>query len=71
MLKSQFWFHFSRKRLLRCSIPSSDFVVRFISLKVERFSQVGWNSQPTRAVMFDDCKVPAENLLGTEGSVSL
>ena len=31
--------------------------------------QVGWNSQPTRAVLFDDCRVPAKNLLGTEGHV--
>jgi len=29
--------------------------------------KVGWNSQPTRAVLFDDCRVPAKNLLGTEG----
>ncbi|KAI9595036.1 mitochondrial isobutyryl-CoA dehydrogenase [Syncephalis fuscata] len=30
-------------------------------------SKVGWNSQPTRAVAFEDCLVPAENLLGKEG----
>eukprot|EP00795_Rhopilema_esculentum_P005443 gene5443-618_t len=29
--------------------------------------KVGWNSQPTRAVILEDCEVPAENLLGTEG----
>lgn len=30
-------------------------------------SQVGWNSQPTRAVIFEDCVVPVENRLGAEG----
>ncbi|KAJ3326506.1 Isobutyryl-CoA dehydrogenase, mitochondrial, partial [Gonapodya sp. JEL0774] len=29
--------------------------------------KMGWNSQPTRAVIFEDCKVPASNLLGIEG----
>jgi len=29
--------------------------------------KMGWNSQPTRAVIFEDCKVPKENLLGKEG----
>lgn len=29
--------------------------------------QVGWNSQPTRAVIFEDCVVPASNRLGEEG----
>lgn len=27
----------------------------------------GWNSQPTSAVMFEDCRVPVRNLIGTEG----
>ncbi|PVV01983.1 hypothetical protein BB560_003577 [Smittium megazygosporum] len=27
-------------------------------------SKVGWNSQPTRAVIFEDCRVPVHNLLG-------
>jgi len=27
-------------------------------------SKMGWNVQPTRMVMFDDVKVPKENLLG-------
>lgn len=30
-------------------------------------SKMGWRSQPTAQVQFDDCKVPAENLLGEEG----
>lgn len=30
-------------------------------------SKLGWNSQPTRAVVMDNCKVPVENLLGKEG----
>jgi alkylation response protein AidB-like acyl-CoA dehydrogenase len=29
--------------------------------------KMGWNAQPTRAVVFDDCRVPAENRLGNEG----
>ena len=29
--------------------------------------KLGWHSQPTRAVIFDDCRVPAANRLGREG----
>lgn len=29
--------------------------------------KMGWRSQPTRAVQFDDCPVPADNLIGDEG----
>jgi len=29
--------------------------------------KMGWKSQPTRQVQLDDCKIPAENLLGDEG----
>lgn len=29
--------------------------------------KLGWNSQPTAMVQFEDCTVPAENLLGAEG----
>ncbi len=29
--------------------------------------KMGWNAQPTRAVLFDDCPVPVENRLGREG----
>ncbi|MFN3667911.1 MAG: isobutyryl-CoA dehydrogenase [Brevundimonas sp.] len=29
--------------------------------------KMGWNSQPTAIVQFDDCRIPAENLLGKEG----
>ena len=28
---------------------------------------MGWNSQPTRAVIFEDAIVPVENLIGVEG----
>ncbi|WP_170368389.1 acyl-CoA dehydrogenase family protein [Ruegeria arenilitoris] len=28
--------------------------------------KMGWKSQPTAQVQFDDCKIPAENLVGTE-----
>jgi alkylation response protein AidB-like acyl-CoA dehydrogenase len=30
--------------------------------------KMGWNAQPTRAVIFEDCLVPATNLLGEEGA---
>ena len=30
-------------------------------------SKMGWRAQPTAQVQFDDCKVPAENLVGEEG----
>ena len=29
--------------------------------------KMGWNSQPTAQVTFEDCRVPAENLLGNQG----
>ena len=29
--------------------------------------KMGWNAQPTRAVIFEDCRVPAANRLGEEG----
>ncbi|XP_034460027.1 isobutyryl-CoA dehydrogenase, mitochondrial [Hippoglossus hippoglossus] len=29
--------------------------------------KMGWNSQPTRAVIFEDCAVPVSNRLGEEG----
>ena len=29
--------------------------------------KMGWNSQPTAQVMLDDCRIPAENLIGKEG----
>ena len=29
--------------------------------------KLGWKSQPTAAVIFNDCRVPAENLIGAEG----
>jgi alkylation response protein AidB-like acyl-CoA dehydrogenase len=31
-------------------------------------TKMGWNSQPTRAISFDDVRVPAANLLGETGS---
>ena len=30
--------------------------------------KLGWNSQPTAMVQFDDCRVPASNLIGQEGA---
>ncbi|XP_052810737.1 isobutyryl-CoA dehydrogenase, mitochondrial-like [Mya arenaria] len=29
--------------------------------------KIGWNSQPTRAVLFEDCRVPASNVIGQPG----
>lgn len=29
--------------------------------------KLGWNSSPTNAVIFEDCKVPVKNLIGAEG----
>lgn len=29
--------------------------------------KLGWHSQPTSAVMFDDCRIPVANLVGEEG----
>lgn len=29
--------------------------------------KMGWKAQPTAQVQFDDCKIPAANLIGTEG----
>ncbi|KAK3850092.1 hypothetical protein Pcinc_043181 [Petrolisthes cinctipes] len=29
--------------------------------------KVGWNSQPTRMVIFEDCRIPASNIIGNEG----
>lgn len=29
--------------------------------------KMGWNAQPTRAVVFDDCETPASSMLGLEG----
>ncbi|SFV04248.1 hypothetical protein SAMN02799631_04082 [Methylobacterium sp. 174MFSha1.1] len=29
--------------------------------------KMGWNAQPTRAVIFEECRVPVENRLGDEG----
>ena len=28
---------------------------------------MGWNSQPTRMVIFEDAEVPVENIIGVEG----
>ena len=33
----------------------------------KRETKLGWNSQPTAAVIFEDCRVPLANRLGAEG----
>lgn len=30
--------------------------------------KLGWHSQPTSTVIFEDCRIPAENLIGGEGN---
>ncbi|CAN5348341.1 acyl-CoA dehydrogenase family protein [soil metagenome] len=32
-----------------------------------KYSKVGWNASDTRELSFDDCRVPAANLIGTQG----
>ncbi|MEU6642153.1 acyl-CoA dehydrogenase family protein [Saccharomonospora sp. NPDC046836] len=32
-----------------------------------KYSKVGWNASDTHELSFDDCRVPAENLLGEQG----
>ncbi|OWF36907.1 Isobutyryl-CoA dehydrogenase, mitochondrial [Mizuhopecten yessoensis] len=33
----------------------------------QKEKKIGWNSQPTRQVMFEDCVVPVENVVGQLG----
>jgi short-chain 2-methylacyl-CoA dehydrogenase len=33
----------------------------------QKYSKVGWSASDTRELFFDDCRVPAENLLGERG----
>jgi short-chain 2-methylacyl-CoA dehydrogenase len=33
-----------------------------------RYSKVGWHASDTRELIFEDCRVPAENLLGERGA---
>jgi short/branched chain acyl-CoA dehydrogenase len=33
----------------------------------KKYSKVGWNASDTRELAFDDCRVPAANLVGTRG----
>ncbi|MGH3795148.1 MAG: acyl-CoA dehydrogenase family protein [Pseudonocardiaceae bacterium] len=33
----------------------------------EKYSKVGWSCSDTRALFFDDCRVPVQNLLGERG----
>jgi isobutyryl-CoA dehydrogenase len=46
--------------------------VSFLGLSFGKKEQkMGWNSQPTRAVIFEDAEVPAENLIGSLGQVEV
>ncbi|EWC61479.1 Isovaleryl-CoA dehydrogenase [Actinokineospora spheciospongiae] len=52
-----------RKRISAIIIPSGT-----PGFEVSRkYSKVGWNASDTRGLSFTDVRVPAENLLGTEG----
>ncbi|MBA2390168.1 MAG: acyl-CoA dehydrogenase family protein [Geodermatophilaceae bacterium] len=33
----------------------------------KKYSKVGWNASDTRELSFDDCRVPADNLVGEQG----
>jgi alkylation response protein AidB-like acyl-CoA dehydrogenase len=37
-------------------------------LKGERLKKVGWHALDTRELIFDDCRVPADHLVGEEGN---
>ncbi|MBO0875391.1 MAG: acyl-CoA dehydrogenase family protein, partial [Pseudonocardia sp.] len=52
-----------RKEISAIIVPSgtSGFTV------APKYSKVGWNASDTHALSFDDCRVPAENLLGERG----
>lgn len=47
--------------------PAGGRIQLFIYKPCTNILQVGWNSQPTRAVIFEDCAVPVTNRLGAEG----
>jgi alkylation response protein AidB-like acyl-CoA dehydrogenase len=49
---------------ISCMIVPKDAVGLSFGKKEEK---LGWNSQPTRMVIMEDCVVPAKNLLGKEG----
>jgi alkylation response protein AidB-like acyl-CoA dehydrogenase len=34
----------------------------------KRYSKIGWHASDTRELIFEDCRVPAENLLGERGA---
>jgi short/branched chain acyl-CoA dehydrogenase len=52
-----------RKEISSIIVPSGTpgFVVS------KKYSKVGWNASDTRELSFQDCRVPAANLLGTRG----
>ncbi|TWF94855.1 acyl-CoA dehydrogenase family protein [Saccharopolyspora dendranthemae] len=52
-----------RKEISAIQVPSGTpgFTV------AKKYSKVGWNASDTHALSFDDCRVPAENLVGERG----
>jgi len=50
---------------ISCFIVEKDFPGLSFGKKAKK---LGWNSQPTREVIMENCRVPAENVLGGEGS---
>ncbi|KAG7171384.1 Isobutyryl-CoA dehydrogenase-like 1 [Homarus americanus] len=58
--KDPLWYYFDR-------IPKGKgFRAKWLSFG-KKEKKVGWNSQPTRMVIFEDCRVPASNIIGKEG----
>ena len=52
-----------RKEISAIQVPSG--TPGFAGAK--KYSKVGWNASDTHALSFDDCRVPAENLVGERG----
>lgn len=47
------------------SFTSASFTI--LTLVIICLLKVGWNSQPTRAVILEDCVVPSSHMIGDEG----
>ena len=41
-------------------------ILKSHSINSKKFKKMGWRGSPTGELVFEDCKVPAENLLGEE-----
>lgn len=68
--RPQFWQKRKKSttsQLRHFGVQPLDGRIEPISCSKQSVLQVGWNSQPTRAVIFEDCAVPVANRLGEEG----